>query len=951
MPVSEVMQLTTECLQALRLGTIEDDPACHELEVPNDRTGLRILDEEDDEPEKPSDDSKHSEKAREILATLKALLDFLPMRNCPKEAFSSKGGQIVKNVIQATPKQLEQRREFGRNGYVTILNRLIDCFDAPWFDSLNKKQRKRFIDPFFLEGIPSYVLLVFCDRIKNLPQGVRLSRLLVMLEKFFTSDSYRDIFFQHAFNHHEGTEPQMLQAVCDKVLVALTAFPNIAFNKLKEQTPKYLSPKSYYTFLVLQLTLCISEIMLEKQYSQSPLPDNVPVFLGSVLGKLCFSSGGFADHVLVQLLSSNGLTCLDHQDWQTLFNQILLNVPDTCLEATILPLLRHCSHPTGVRCILGDDFLSKKTKAIFLLTNKFIFVRYFQNSTILQNIMGYLSSSTLDQPSLREKAYIETLSKLLDVWGSEHSLKHTSVDQHTYLTQAILCGMAVLEPDDIRSHGDVFLSKLLTGMSVHLSSSTLTIRELGMILAEIVVDILRTESQVQRDETFSDKLEFEHSTNEEIVQLAESLRKLGKAPELPSTKIGDKVVPCNIFPKWDSNMNSCVKNLPMKLEELSHDELVEAVKNIELSETEDPGDSTGATLAQDDELDSDDDLEPYDLSNDKPLICKAPKYIQECMEGLLSSQDDKDPQPGKMESCLRNCEALIRDAHDETMEEVGVEMAKILLHLADTFGSYDYNFEEMRLNALIACLVRAPKKVATYLTGEFYERNYSIRQRMDILEVINNGAQELANLSMALWSIKDKEKNGHAEVKGKSESDCSGQPEHWSKIVQKRIDAKTRIISKGKTKGELEALANKFGPVAGYFFFPLLKMLDTPSATLYLLDKNDLLLGRLLYTLGVVLYSAVNTPVCRNMAASLLEVVWCIRYHSQVYVRLSLIYVISIIVITLPPHVLISDFQTELLDTKEWLMEVSSQDPEPECQRQAMQTLNLLGAALAQSFK
>ena len=77
--------------------------------------------------------------------------------------------------------------------------------------------------------------------------------------------------------------------------------------------------------------------------------------------------------------------------------------------------------------------------------------------------------------------------------------------------------MALLSADDIRHNGDVFLSKLLTGMSAHLSSPTLIVRELGMIMAEIVVDILRTDAQISGAQTFGDKLEFEHSPTDEVV--------------------------------------------------------------------------------------------------------------------------------------------------------------------------------------------------------------------------------------------------------------------------------------------------------------------------------------------------------------------------------------------------------------------------------------------------
>ena len=799
---------------------------------------------------------------------------------------------------------------------------------------------------------------------------------MAMLEKFFTSDSYRNIFFQHAFGEHEAIDAEVLHSVRDKIVVAIATFPTIAANKLHEQTPKYLSLKSYYTFVVLQLTLCISEIMLEKEYSRKPLPPAVPAFLGAVLGKLCLTSGGFGDQILVQLLSSNGSTCLEYQDWRRLFNDVFLSVPDTSLEATLMPLLRHCAHPVGVSCILGEDFLEKRSKAVFLLTNKFVLTKSFADATILQNILGYLSSATENKASSREKIFIDTISQLMDFWGSEVAISHTSIDQHAYLTKAIVCGMARLTSEDIRQHGETFMKKLLSSLHEHLSSPTEMIREMGMLMAEIVVDVLRTDSKNTSAEAFGDGLNFEHSPTEEVTKLSECLKKLSRPPELPTMVINNKVVPISIFPKWDSNLNACITNMPSRVDQLTAEELVEAAKNFKLTddtpvppppavngEAPCPGMVKWGAACAKEELDSDDDLEPYDLPSEKredSAGSKAPRYIQECLEGLLNSQDDRDPNSNRMETCLKQCEKLIREAQTDTMEEVGVELARVLLHLADQFGAYNYDFEELRLNALIACVVRAPKSVATYLTGEFYERNYSIRQRMDILEVLSNGAQELANFSVAessLWSERQKASliNGISSSNATSSTSSSSsslktlqepsskapvsksEADDWKVIVQRRIDAKTRVISKGKTKAELEQVANRFGPVAGHFFFPLLKMLDQPSATLYLLDKNYLLLGRLLYCLGVILYSAINTPVCRKMAKTLLEVVWCIRSHSQTYVRLSLIYALSIIAITVPPAVLISDFQTELLDFKAWLEELRTSDPEPEVQRQATQ--------------
>ena len=52
------------------------------------------------------------------------------------------------------------------------------------------------------------------------------------------------------------------------------------------------------------------------------------------------------------------------------------------------------------------------------------------------------------------------------------------------------------------------------------------------------------------------------------------------------------------------------------------------------------------------------------------------------------------------------------------------------------------------------------------------------------------------------------------------------QPKNWKDIVQKRIESKTRRFGKGRTKPEPEPVLNQFSPVAGYFFYPLMKHFD-----------------------------------------------------------------------------------------------------------------------------
>jgi len=67
---------------------------------------------------------------------------------------------------------------------------------------------------------------------------------------------------------------------------------------------------------------------------------------------------------------------------------------------------------------------------------------------------------------------------------------------------------------------------------------------------------------------------------------------------------------------------------------------------------------------------------------------------------------------------------------------VCVELTKILLHLSDTFALE--NFATSRHRAMVALAVLCPQQVVPYLTREFYAPNYSLRHRMDILEVCRN---------------------------------------------------------------------------------------------------------------------------------------------------------------------------------------------------------------------
>ena len=58
----------------------------------------------------------------------------------------------------------------------------------------------------------------------------------------------------------------------------------------------------------------------------------------------------------------------------------------------------------------------------------------------------------------------------------------------------------------------------------------------------------------------------------------------------------------------------------------------------------------------------------------------------------------------------------------------------MLLHVENMFAHEEFGSQRHR--AMVAVCSLCPEEVAPYLTREFYAPNYSLRHRLDVLEVI-----------------------------------------------------------------------------------------------------------------------------------------------------------------------------------------------------------------------
>uniref|UniRef100_A0A8C4E6M2 Telomere length regulation protein TEL2 homolog n=1 Tax=Dicentrarchus labrax TaxID=13489 RepID=A0A8C4E6M2_DICLA len=333
-------------------------------------------------------------------------------------------------------------------------------------------------------------------------------------------------------------------------------------------------------------------------------------------------------------------------------------------------------------------------------------------------------------------------------------------------------------------------------------------------------------------------------------------------------------------------------------------------------------------------------LTPYNMSGDQEISeASPPRYLRDCLETLISSED-----PVRVELSLRVAEGLVRKNVFAT-REISVQLTKVLLHMEDKYSIK--GFLSLRQATMVALIVTDCIQVTQYLTTEFYSLNYSLRQRLDILEVLALAAQELSK------PITEK---GNSSIGIAASTDLTpypgDNPVHWRQEVEKRIQSKTKRLRKGATQPAAKATPNRYAPVAGHFFFPLLRNYDKPQVTFDLLGSDHLVLGRLIHTLGLFMHLAVNAPViAAQMGRALLDFVWAVRYHADQMVRRGVLFAVCSVFLSMNSQNLLVDLSDQLFETRTWLADVAEGDPDADCRSLAIQSLVLLDKSLKKQLQ
>nr|XP_036861662.1 telomere length regulation protein TEL2 homolog isoform X4 [Manis javanica] len=520
----------------------------------------------------------------------------------------------------------------------------------------------------------------------------------------------------------QPTEPAF-PLLQETLLTEVVSLPDRLGNRLQRENLAVFLPQNYFPLLG-EAVMRVLHAVVDSLRGGA---DCSVAFVSQVLGKACVRGRQkeMLGVLVPQLTVLTQGSCL----WQRVCWRLMECVPDRAMEAVLMGLMEAASGPAALSRLLGN-LVMKNRKAQFVMTRKLLFLQYSYTTPVLQILLGYLAMDSQRRPLLTQ-----ALKELLETWGASSAIRHTPLPQQCHVSKAVLICLAYLGEAELQDSRDELLSSLMAGVKSRLDSSLPAVRRLGMIVAEVA------SARIHPD---GPPLKFQYEEDElsrELLALAAPL----PAADSPS-EAGPVVAPAAA--------------------ETPDEEVVDG--GVPQAQREGSGS----------ELDSDDEFVPYDMSGDQELRnSKAPIYVRDCVEALTVSEDGE-----RWEAALRALEGLVFRS-PAAAREVSVELAKVLLHLEEKKSVA--GFEGLRQRALVAVTVTDPAQVAEYLTSQFYALNYSLRQRMDILDVLTLAAQELSRPGRL----------GRA-------SPCSTGPggpaaPAWRVVVEERIRSKTRRFAQG----------------------------------------------------------------------------------------------------------------------------------------------------------
>ncbi|XP_027195782.2 telomere length regulation protein TEL2 homolog [Dermatophagoides pteronyssinus] len=766
----------------------------------------------------------------------------------------------------------------------------------------------------------------------------------------------------------------------DKFINILVSFPELIANLYGSSYPRMFETKNYISRLCHVLEHILHRIHDCDQERKSYVMHHIHC----IVRRLCLR--GYQEPIWNHLLKNLFDKIIEDDKWNKLAQDILFgyhreeehtdNVQSISemskfLEPLFKMIFHYSSCSKSIEILFPFDFICKHisllSKIEFLLTNKFVLIYHcplnvdrFNRDQFIYNLLGYLFRCN-------SKWFISLSNNVMDAWSNSNAFNYRKYQQQFYLCRLmILIGRLLLEyrhdyhgQDDMKKIIEKLQSSTFNGSTINLASSQQEFRSIGLTTSLILFELF---------------IKF-NSINIELPEF----------PELKNIE-NDDCEYLKYLGSFDLNQMFEISRVQNNQKTLPEKMIIDEIKS-----TIDAIDDIKSTSTPLDSDDDDDDLLPYDLSNDIPIeddvrytqknfgtqlntdnnqqniqnillidnSKQRPIYLQDCIEGLCDYE-----KSDWMRKCLQSSEKIIRTNFDR-LDSVSLRFTKILFDLDDNCGIE--NFDQLRLNSLIALCVGSPKIVASYLTDRFYAQHISIRNRMDVLAVLTKASEELSQLKPLEYKDQDKFVKAIPENSKKLltlseqnrkfqqdffniDNDDDSEQKNWKSLIEQKIKSQTRYISpvyhqkysETSCSSTTTMSSNRFVPVAKYFFFPLLRDFEKMDLKLKIHEIDSFIIESLILALGIMLQNCHNHSQTMMMSKELLPFIYSYRNHLKSNVRSAIINTFSIVLQSTPAHFLINDLQNQMIDFKIWLQEIIINDLNQDCMIKAYRAMMAL---------
>lgn len=855
------------------------------------------------------------------LEQLMKLNEWLPTGSC--------------DPIQLMDCKLSCYKDFALESYSNVLMEIVAKIGAGFHDSTMSKEVKGI---FSITDDVEFVfeaMQILCDTqlLTKYPIFIRC-----LLSEMLLDENYLMLVFVKMGSVDLSDENK---AKSQHLLQQLISLPDKIANELKDKRMSIFEPQIYSTIMIVNV--------LKAFYVQCHINEieNVVIYDVEFLSKV-------VSKVVVNFQNSTATKCMlvilaewsADKKYQHQIQSLLRQLKERAIEVIALMMLKEKNNKRRICLLFGDIIECKHWKYVF--TKKIPFSSTAQVDEVVENLVYYLAVSSESRGN-GENILESVLSELMSVWSMRAHIFGTSFENHFHITKYVVLMakyLFTLEHHQVKKeYVDKIVLSLFGGVQIHMESTDVKLRFLGMITAEILMEVFNPNGINE------ERLRFDYDHDVEAQDnIVKVLIALKDCCMLQATV--DELMVVNVVIEMMEQLLKIIKN------EEKDEILTKSKEKIVLKK--DSKEKIVAMKKEIIELDSDDDDDDDDLQvYEDETFCdpKQPKYLLDLIQAFSVNENLENVE--LFEMAMTASEGIIKSQLAQMHSDLALDLLRLFLNLEKKCAME--TFELMRVCNLKAICLIYPKECAQYLCCEFNtETNkYSMNRRLDMLQLIAETAKSLSSIKVTKDEVELGVGDGGGVAVGtvnkllirmNQENDETSRKSS-EKVIRERLMAKTRQITTKTVSMDSISHRNRFSCVAGWFFFPLIngfgrKLMVFTSNTTMKYDTDNILLVHFLKTLSIVLLCAENCPIATKFAREIFNLSVFLRFHQESEVRLKVLEMLAAVFLTLTKNQLIQEFSmevNELLVHLERIVEntVLNVEPDKKCVEFARQLMVL----------